>query len=319
MSNSKFLCDNADAFVLYKKSLGYVYDTQKHYLLQYVKYAEIVSEQSAFPDKHTVNAFLDTCSVSPVKLNGCITVLREFSRYLHAQGFLEAYIVPDKRGPKTNHKPPYFFTESEINAVFRECDKINAHDTYPGREIALPAMFRLMYCCGLRCKETTSVLRNDVNTHEKYVDIIQSKGQKSRRLFISDELADYLQDYDTDISPIFPDRKYFFPHKNDTCYQASVLNRNFRKFWNNSFPDFTGTIVPNVYAFRHHFAYYNLNMWAKEGMDVNVMLPYLMRYMGHNSIKSSLYYFHFVPEFFPTYQEMSSFTDDVIPEVLCEN
>jgi len=28
------------------------------------------------------------------------------------------------------------------------------------------------------------------------------------------------------------------------------------------------------------------------------MLPYLMNYMGHRHIKNTLYYFHFVPEFF---------------------
>lgn len=68
----------------------------------------------------------------------------------------------------------------------------------------------------------------------------------------------------------------------------------------------------------HHFAWSNLNRWAAEGLDLNVMLPYLMRYMGHQSVSGTLYYFHFVPEFFPTYKSMTDALEDVIPEVSYE-
>ena len=45
------------------------------------------------------------------------------------------------------------------------------------------------------------------------------------------------------------------------------------------------------------------------------MLPYLMRYMGHKNVSETLYYFHFVLEFFSTYKDMTSDLDDIIPEV----
>jgi integrase/recombinase XerD len=66
---------------------------------------------------------------------------------------------------------------------------------------------------------------------------------------------------------------------------------------------------------RHHFAWTNLNRWVQEGADVNVMLPYLMRYMGHSHIKSTLYYFHFVPEFFGTFAEKTKSLESLLPEV----
>ena len=47
----------------------------------------------------------------------------------------------------------------------------------------------------------------------------------------------------------------------------------------------------------------------------NAMLPYLMRYMGHQSVSETLYYFHFIPEFFPTYKSMSASLEDLLPEV----
>lgn len=313
--NQKALRTKAESFVVYKKSLGYVYDTQAYHLMHYVSFAEEIFTNSSLPDKGSVIAFLDTMADSPGSLYNCVAVLREFSRYLQLQGFSEAYVVPAKRSPQMHPEPPYFFNQVEINKVFEECDNVKSHGSFPGREIVLPAMFRLVYCCGLRCKETTTLLCKNVDFGQKYIDIIQSKGPKSRRIFISEELSDYLQEYETTIRGVFPGRKYFFPYRIDTCYSSGMLNRNFHKFWFHTFPDFNSDIIPTVYAFRHHFAYYNLNRWACEGLDVNIMLPYLMRYMGHHSIKSTLYYFHFVPEFFPTYQEMSSFSEDIIPEV----
>jgi len=41
-----------------------------------------------------------------------------------------------------------------------------------------------------------------------------------------------------------------------------------------------------------------MNKWLREGKDVNAMLPYLMKYMGHSEVKNTLYYFHLVPDIY---------------------
>jgi len=82
-----------------------------------------------------------------------------------------------------------------------------------------------------------------------------------------------------------------------------------------AFPDFTISSRPRAYDFRHHFVWANLNRWARDGIDLNVMLPYLMRYMGHQQIKSTLYYFRFVPDFFPIFADLSKPLESILPEV----
>jgi len=99
------------------------------------------------------------------------------------------------------------------------------------------------------------------------------------------------------------------------CYAPSTISNNFKRFWKTAYPNFVITTRPRAYDFRHHFACANLNRWAAEGLDVNVMLAYLMRYMGHQNISSTLYYFHFVPEFFPTFADKSKPLESIIPEV----
>ena len=185
-----------------------------------------------------------------------------------------------------------------------------------GRNLVLPAVFRVLYCCGLRCKEARTLARKNVYLDEGCLDILQSKGPKSRRVHISKELAGYLSIYDRQISWLFPDRVTFFPNREDQPYSASWLEQNFLRFWYAAFPEKKGSgIRIRAYDFRYHFVYANMNRWMREGKDVNVMLPYRMRYMGHSDVKNTLYYFHLVPGIYGGILDRSRNSERLIPEV----
>ena len=308
----------ADEFTLYKRSIGYVYKTQELFLMNYVGCAESVSPGICIPDKKTVSIFLKTLSDSSGSLYNTTAVIREFGKYLLQRGYNDAYIIPPKNSPALDPDPPYFFTADEISRFFNACDTIETHLSYPGRELVFPALFRLLYCCGLRCKEARTLLYESVHLDDCFFDVLQSKGSKNRRVYINDELSKHLRVYDESINNLFPNRKYFFPHKADTCYEAGAISGNFRRFWRIAFPEFVRASRPRAYDLRHHFVWANLNRWAKEGLDVNVMLPYLSRFIGHQSITSTLYYFRFVPDFFPVFANMANPLESVLPEVPSE-
>lgn len=311
------LRQHTDDFITYKRALGYVYDGQARALINYVNFVENRIPAPDIPTKELTVEYLETISLSSATLYGTVSVLREFSRYLRARGF-DAYVIPSKMVSLPVAEDPYFFTSEEVEAFFAELDKIESNKSFKGRELVFPTLFRLLYCCGLRCKEARTLECSNVHTEDLYIDILQSKGPKSRRIFISGELADYLNEYDMKIRILFPNRKYYFPH-GEKCYESSAISGNFRRFWMKAFPGFELKTRPRAYDFRHHFAWTNLNRWAAEGLDLNAMLPYLMRYMGHQSVRETLYYFHFVPEFFPTYRRMAEPLEDLIPEVPDEN
>ncbi len=303
----------AKDFIVYKKALGYVYDGPARALMRYIEFVESTVSGLVIPAKTVTDDYLALVSDSAATLYHTVSVLREFSRYLQDHGE-NAYVIPPKVVSLPIAENPYFFTPEEIEAFFQALDSIEPHDSFRGRELVIPALFRLLYCCGLRCKEARTLECCNVHLKNGYIDILQSKGPKSRRIFISTELVQYLENYDIKIGILFPDRKYFFPHGKE-CYRSCTISGNFRRFWKQAFPDFELATRPRAYDFRHHFAWSNLNKWAAEGLDLNAMIPYLMRYMGHQSVKETLYYFHFVPEFFPTYRKMSEPLEDIIPEV----
>lgn len=302
-------------FILYKHSLGYVYDTQTAYLKRYVRYEESL-EKGAVLTKELIEGYLELLKDSPGTLYGTACALREFSRYLINRG-VSVYVLPAKTVFQKKPEPPYFFSAEEIGIFFQEADCIESSNRYKGREFIIPAFFRLMYCCGVRCKEARMLRRENVCFDEKYIDILNSKGAKDRRLYITSELTDYFDHYDGIISDHYPEREYFFPGLMGKPYLSEgFVCGNFRTLWSKAFPDMPTNCYPRAYDFRHHFAWANINRWATEGIDVNVMLPYLMRYMGHTTIKQTLYYFHFVPEFYAPYREMTEDLENILPEVL---
>ena len=117
------------------------------------------------------------------------------------------------------------------------------------------------------------------------------------------------------MSEIYPGRIYFFPTTRSECYDGRSVGEIFRKIWKAAGLGQGCGNRPRAYDFRHHFALSNLNRWIAGGVDVNSMLPYLSRYMGHASIESTDYYLHLVPEFFHTFTEKVSATENVLPEV----
>lgn len=314
---NKSLREAVNEFITYKRSIGYVYETPEYQLEQYVTYVEQNSTEPVLLNKEMVIGFLSNKANTCTDLRGSTAVLRQFGSYLSKHGYEDIYIPPEKMYSINSPEPPYFFTEYEIIKFFEAVDTIEPHPSFKVRHIVIPPLFRTLHCCGIRCKEARMLLREKVNFDEQYIDIKNSKGPKSRRLFIGKELCDYLKYYDNTIFGIMPKRKYFFPSFNDenNCLASGAIPNNFNRFWNLAFPDFNGDKRPRAYDFRHHFAWANLNKWSANGLDVNAMLPYLMAYMGHSSIKSTLYYFHFVPEFFSTYNEMAKETESIIPEV----
>ncbi len=70
---------------------------------------------------------------------------------------------------------------------------------------------------------------------------------------------------------------------------------------------------PRPYDFRHRLAFANIERWARDGMDVIAMLPYLAAYMGHAGIGSTPYYVHAGPDFMDGYADIVADAERVVP------
>lgn len=220
--------------------------------------------------------------------------IREFGKYLHFLGYADAYVVTNKVCRKQTRTIPHFFTDDEIIRFFNACDTL-----VPRKENPV-----LLYCCGVRTSEARLLLRKNVNLQSGYIDVIQSKGPKDRRLFLPEDLRLLYLKYDAVIDNLFPDRTYFFPVKPVSYYYSTSVSQNFNKIWRAASLGLESGSKARAYDFRHHFALYTLNRWVQE-----------VRYMGHASLEGTFYYLHLVPEFFSTFSEKMKILEGLLPEV----
>lgn len=312
---SKSLRELVTDFLKYKRSLGYSYVTGEYDLRRLLTYTDKHFPNAINLTKDIVKGFLEERAVHE-QLRSVADTVHTFGKYLLINGYTETYLIPSHYFKTVPSKPPYFFTPDDINGFFTECDNIRILKYLPGRNIIIPALFRLMYCCGLRSIEIRKLRCKDVHLDKHYLDILSSKGFIDRRIWLTQELVKYLDKYNRQILIYYPNRYFFFPGR---CHNGGigegVISYNFAHIWDKAFPNTRINFSPRAYDFRHHLAYYNINKWACEGSDINAKLPYLMRYMGHNNINHTLYYFHFVPSFFNDYKNMTKGLGDLIPEV----
>lgn len=298
-----------------KRASGYRYKTNEYYLRRFDRYCSLHSSSTAFSRELVLGWAQSKEGESPAVHRLRMSVVRELGKYMHALGVKAAFVLPSGLHRKIDRHVPHFFTEEEITRFFGACDSLKPWGGTPARHLVLPVFFRLLYCCGLRTCEARRLRVEEVDLRNARIDIIGSKRHSSRRLPLQQDLLELLRIYDQRVSEIYPGRIYFFPTTRSECYKGSSVSDAFRALWTEAgLSDGAGS-RPRAYDLRHNFALANLNRWIASGVDVNTMLPYLSRYMGHSGTVSTDYYLHLVPEFFQTFCEKVRSTETVLPEV----
>lgn len=302
-------------FIEFKNALGIKYQTGSYYLKQLDIY-NYEHKNLCIPDKETIEGWVLThAEKTTTGERSWLSPIKEFGRYLQSIGYDEAYVLDEQFSIQRYHAEVYLMTKKEIQCFFKECDAFVLRYKTLGRPYVFPALYRFLYCCGVRCGEARMLKCDNVHLDRGYVDIIQSKAHRDRRLYLSSELIEYLKDYEKAICRCFPDREYFFPGGHGGICSSTAISANFRNIWLAAGLKRDGKIKPRAYDFRHHFACANIMKWSAEGKEIHAMLPYLMRYMGHSSLESTYYYIHLIPDYFPQYSTLALATEDLIPEV----
>ena len=234
--------------------------------------------------------------------------VREFARYLNRNGE-DAYVLPPDIARKDAPYAPYIYTEAEIQAIWNALDILKPREGFPVRHFVIPAMVKLMYCCGLRPAEARRLRVGDVELDKGRLNIMESKQHRSRIVMMADDVVEMLSDCNAVISTFMPEREPFF-------YGKRGLGKTFRQTLMKAGIAGTGRRSPRLYDFRHTFATHRLYHWMREGKDLGTMLPYLSAYMGHAQLSDTYYYIHLVPGLM---EEMSgiafSSAEALLPEV----
>ena len=245
-----------------------------------------------------------------------VSILRQLSKYIISLGGT-AYLPPAIQSG--NYKLSHIFSPKERIEFFGAMDTLTMHRNGKYSDILLEesrVIFRLYYCCGLRFSEPLDLKWENVNLNEGWLKILQSKGYKDRILWLPEDILEMLREYKDKVSITFPKAEYVFPGaKPGGRIGDNTVRTHFRRaLAKTSCAGISNP--PTIKSFRHTFVVDRLNQWIADGEDVMKKLPYLCKFLGHSSIRESLYYYHEVEEAFNIIREKDKTSKIVIPEVI---
>jgi integrase len=135
----------------------------------------------------------------------------------------------------------------------------------------------------------------DIDLGEQTIEIRETKFFKSRRLPVTNTvgaaLKDYLKARGLEGAPREPSAPLFWLARTAREYRyptirallVQVIRRAGLK------PD-PGTAGPRIHDLRHSFVVGRILTWYREGVNAQARLPYLVTYLGHKDIHSTLVY-----------------------------
>lgn len=307
------LAPDIEAFVAFKASVGVTGNSMRWHLYDFDRWCS--SRGFSELSKEAVEGYvLDRLSRTDPSQATWASYLREFGKWMRASGKPDAYVLSGDFKTASARKVPYLLSGGEVDAFF---DAAARFDTPSPMRWEARCLFGLMHSCGLRTCEARRLRAEDVDLGGMRIDVMWSKGHRSRRLAITDEVAAMLERCGamTDAA-VGAERPAFFATGTGNPVGATAVGDAFRRIWSSAgLPESKGGKRARPYDLRHHFAYANIERWQREGRDVMAMMPYLARYMGHSSYESTCYYVHTSPDFMAGYADAVSPREALLPEV----
>lgn len=309
-------------FLEYKRSMGYKYDDGRMYVLRrilidlnsYAVDAPVLTEQMVWdiqkmrPDE------------SRTSQTTRITLLRQLALYMNRLGH-KAYILPSgllSDFPKTVFKAS-IYSGQEIERLIFFCDgycKESRHMALSAKAV-YPFLVRVLYACGLRISEALRLKSEDVDLKEKCLYIRESKNDKSRYVPISDSLAENLRIYEhmKETAEIQSHDGSYFPAPDGYRYSRSAASRMIRVFIAQAGIRKTSKgSYPRIHDIRHTAAVRILENLDSKCLDLNLHLPLLSAFLGHDTFWETEQYLQLPYYSFNRMQELPKIIG-IIPEV----
>lgn len=246
--------------------------------------------------------------------------VRCLGKYLVRMG-IEAYVLPEGMlAVKKYEFQPYVFSEGEIKHLMSALDSMRYCAVSPQRHIVIPMVIRMLYGCGLRISEALGLSIRDIDLQDGILFVRAAKFNKDRYVPMARSLAEQCRRYAEQVLAFSDDDSPFFPSPGRKAYGVCAVRDAFRQCLTVAGIPHSDE-GPTLHSLRHSFAVHRLMRWSVEDGDVNVLLPYLSAYMGHENLLGTERYLRMTAEMFPeTAERIRENCSWMMPEVdICEN
>jgi integrase/recombinase XerD len=285
-----------DAYLAYRRSLGYSLTPECFYLPHFASFAE---QHRA--TRLTAQLAIDWACTSkrqnPITRANRIMRLRGFAKY--CQKFDSAVEIPPLGlfGRTKRRLVPHIFRDQEITDLLDATSKLRPCNGL--RPLTYRAIFGLLASCGLRIGEVTRLTRADVDLDCGVLSICDTKRHKSRFVPMHSSTAGALGDYaqERDRRVVSPQSDHFFLLDNGKPPSRPRICCTLHGLANDLGWKPRGDYAHHrVQDFRHTFIVSNILRALQAGLDVDRVVLALSTYVGHDHVADTYWYVTGIPE-----------------------
>ena len=289
------LADELDAFLAFKRALGYSYETADRCLSNFDRYVQAHAPRAgALPFDRLVQGWLAReGNRKSVTVGRDLTLLRQFFLFRRRHD-PTGYVPPRRLAPqRRSHFEPHVLTLAEVRKMLATADNMCGP---PIRRLTFRTLLLILYCTGLRVGEAIRLQLQDVDLHASVFHVRRSKG-KTRVVPFKADLGRVLAKYLGVRPPRSANCDRLLVQDNGRPYSTTTASATLcRLFRRAGLKPSTGRDGPRPTDFRHTFAVHRLTRWYRAGVDLHARLPWLSAYMGHKDLGGTQVYLTATPE-----------------------
>lgn len=289
-------------YVKFKQAQGFKFEGIERCLERFDKFASDRGGETIGISKDLADAWSAPFPLESEKSRYCrISLLRGFSAYLQTLGYTSYIPVIPKL---QNHFIPHIYTNQELYAIFRECDKLTLDKHFlHSSKCVIPTLIRVLYGTGIRISEAIKLIHSDVDFDKGLIKLRESKNGQDRIVPMSLSLREVCKDwvaYKQKMGiPVDADSPLFTAADGHRI-SHSTINHIFRTILQRAGIGHGGRgHGPRLHDLRHTFCVNSLVKLSEAGMDLYYSMPILMTYMGHKCLESTNNYVRLTQEMFP--------------------
>jgi len=190
-------------------------------------------------------------------------------RFLYLQVLNWSEFDIELHTPKRPQRIPELLSQREVACILSACHNAKHR-----------VMLTTCYACGLRVSELVALQVKQIDSDRNIIRIEQAKGGKDRHVILTHHLLIVLREY---WQRFHPEAWLFYGRDKQVGLHMATAQKVFKKAKH----DAGITKVGGIHGLRHAYATHQL----EAGMPVHQ----LQRLLGHNSVKTTMRYAHWIP------------------------
>lgn len=285
------IMDIVDAYLSLRRAAGFELKVPEYLLRSFARFS---AERGQF--HITMKTTIDWASQAPSlgqRAHRYSTVIR-LARFAQQEDSQHEIPVKGVFGGKKKRKPPFIFTQDEINRLLYAACQLKSVDSI--RPHTYSTLFALLVCTGVRISEALNLMLDDITMDG--LMIRDSKFKKSRLVPLHQTVRLGLDKYLVKRNDFLTDNQHIFLSNSGGGLVHSTVQKTFVQILKTIGLDPTprGWRRPRIHDLRHTFACRTLEVHQQEQGDIDRHIVALSAYMGHTNISDTYWYLESTPE-----------------------